>query len=71
MLLFRSEENIDRWCAETKMPRGVALGLDQLWQLSKLWYSDRLSPDFAGRTAAQVEAIFEKVGLTATFWRLS
>jgi hypothetical protein len=36
--------------------------------LSKLWYHNRLSPDFHGRTADQMAAIFRQAGLTAKFW---
>jgi hypothetical protein len=68
MLLFRSEEDIDAWCSATGEPRGEALSLAQVWELSRAWYSDRISPDFRGRTAAEAEAIFQSVGLTSSFW---
>lgn len=71
MLLFRSEENIAAWCQQQKMPQGQVLTLDQVWQLSQRWYGDRLSPDFAGRSAEQVEAILHEVELTDSFWRLA
>jgi hypothetical protein len=68
MLLFRSEENIAAWCQQQQMPQGQILTLEQVWQLSQRWYADRLSPDFAGRSAEQVEAIFQEVGLSGPFW---
>jgi hypothetical protein len=70
MLLFRSEENIAAWCQQQQMPLGQVLTLDQVWQLAQRWYGNRLSPDFAGRTGEQVEAIFNEVGLTNSFWHL-
>ncbi|MCA9955587.1 MAG: hypothetical protein KC434_12750 [Anaerolineales bacterium] len=70
MLLFRSEENIAAWCQQQQMPLGQILSLGQVWQLSQHWYAGRLSPDFAGRSTAQVEAIFKRVGLQGAFWRL-
>ena len=49
--------------------RGEVMSLGQLWELSQIWYHNRLSPDYHGRTAADVEAIFESLGLTSTFWQ--
>ncbi len=69
MLLFRSEENIEAWWQQQQMQLGQILSLEQVWQLSQLWYANRLSPDFAGRSVEQAEAIFQKVGLSGSFWR--
>ncbi|MEZ4870253.1 MAG: hypothetical protein R3C14_53480 [Caldilineaceae bacterium] len=41
-----------------------------LWQLSQLWYHDRLSPDYRSRTAAQVTEIFRSLNLTSDFWQM-
>jgi hypothetical protein len=71
MLLFRAEANIAAWCQQQQVPQGQILTLDQVWQLSQRWYGDRLSPDFVGRSAEQVEAIFHEVGLIDSFWRLA
>ncbi len=69
MLLFRAEENVEAWCQQQQMPLGQILSLEQVWQLSQRWYANRLSPDFVGRSVEQVEAIFQKVGLSGSFWR--
>ena len=69
MLLFRSEEKIAAWCQQQQMPLGQILSLNQVWQLSQHWYANRLAPDFAGRSVEQVETIFQKVGLSGSFWR--
>ncbi len=69
MLLFRSEESVAAWSQQRQMPLGQILSLEQVWQLSQRWYADRLSPDFSGRSIEQVEAIFQKVGLSGSFWR--
>ena len=71
MLLFRSEEDIEAWCQVRQMPQGAVLTLEQVWQLSQRWYGDRLSPAYAGRSADQVEAIFQAVGLAGDFWQLA
>ena len=67
-MLFRSEEDVDRWCAVTGEPRGETVPLQQIWQLSQLWYGNRMDPDFRGRTPDQVVEVFKQAGLTSEFW---
>jgi hypothetical protein len=71
MLLFRSEENIAVWCRSNRMARGKVLPLGQVWELSKAWYGDRLSPGYQGHGVADVDRIFESVGLTGRFWSIA
>lgn len=71
MLLFRSEQHVDRWCRQWERSRGGTLSLQQGWRLAKLWYGDRLSPGWKPKTADEAEAVFEKIGLTGDFWKLS
>ena len=68
-MLFRSEEEIERWCAATGEPRGEAIPLGTIWELSKVWYGNRMSLDFRGRTADEVEDLFQQFGLMSDFWR--
>jgi len=70
MLLFRSEEWIERWCKQNQLKRGEVLTLNRVWELSKLWYQDRLSLDYHGRTVEQAEEIFKQAGLTSVFWNM-
>lgn len=71
MLLFRSEEDVEAWCAATGEPRGESVPLAQVWELAQAWYGDRLADDFRGRTIEQAEAIFQRVGRRSAFWRAS
>ncbi len=68
MLLFQSEEWIDRWCKRNKLERGETLSVAQVWNLSKMWYHNRLSVDYHGRSVEQVAEIFKQAGLTSAFW---
>jgi len=68
MLLFQSEEWIDKWCKRNKLERGETLSVAQVWELSKLWYQDRLSLDYHGRSIEQVAEVFRQAGLTSEFW---
>lgn len=69
MLLFRSEEAIDGWSATTGQPRGESVPLRTVWELSQIWYGNRMAPDFHGRTIEQVVEVFNQVGLSTAFWR--
>jgi hypothetical protein len=71
MLLFRSEQHVERWCAQWKQPRGGTLTLAQGWRLAKEWYADRLSADWRPKTVPEAQAVFAKIGLTGDFWKLA
>jgi hypothetical protein len=43
----------------------------QLWGLARVWYGDRLSKQWRRKTAQEAEAIFEELGLTTAFWKLT
>ena len=68
MLLFRSEEHVDRWCAARNLPRRPLVDLDQLWELAKAWYSNRLTPEARRPMGAEIREIFDRLGLTDPFW---
>jgi hypothetical protein len=71
MLLFRSEQHVDRWCTQWSRPRGGILSLAQGWKLARLWYGDRLSPQWKPMNAEQAESVFQNVGLVGEFWKLA
>lgn len=71
MLLFRSEQHVDRWCEQWKRPRGGTLSLRQGWRLAKEWYGDRLSADWQPKSTAEAQAAFARIGLEGDFWKLS
>jgi hypothetical protein len=70
MLLFRSEEEIDAWCARHDRPRGGVMTTAQLHELARRWYGDRLDPGWRPRTVQQSQAILGAVRLTGPFWDL-
>jgi hypothetical protein len=71
MLLFRSEQHVDRWCRQWSRPRGATLSLDQCWRLATEWYGDRLSREWRPKTTAEAQAALERIGLTGSFWKLA
>ena len=58
MLLFRSEEHIDRECAAWKLPRGATLTAEQASKLADSWYRERLSPDWRRRTVNEAHDLY-------------
>ncbi len=71
MLLFRSEEHLETWLAERDIERGATMTLEQQWQLSRRWYSNRLDVDWRRRSPEEVSEIFESCGLSGPFWSLA
>jgi Alkylmercury lyase len=71
MLLFRSEEHIDAWDRRRDIVTGATFTLDQQWELARIWYADRMAPEWRPRTPEEAEAVFARLGLTGEFWRLT
>jgi hypothetical protein len=70
-LLFRSEEHVDRWCKQWHQPRGAIISLEQQWRLAQAWYEDRLTFDWRRKTREEVDALWNTLGFTSSFWSLS
>jgi len=71
MLLFRSEEHVEKWLKDWRLPRGEIFSMDQCFRLAKAWYSpDRRDPDWRRKTVDEAEALFRELGLTSPFWNL-
>jgi hypothetical protein len=68
MLLFRSEDHVDRWLAG-RMP-GATIPVSKLAALADAWWGDRLDPAWEPHTREQNQRILEDLGLTGSFWRL-
>jgi hypothetical protein len=71
MLLFRSEEHVDRWCEQWQRPRGGTMTLAQQWQLARTWFDqDRGKPEWRRRTLDEAREVFRSIRLTGEFWEL-
>jgi hypothetical protein len=71
MLLFRDEEHIERWCRQWRIERGAVLSLDLAWRLAQVWFSaNRGAAEWRRPAVDEVEALFERLGLTGPFWKL-
>ncbi len=68
MLLFRSEETVNRWCQARQISPRPLVTLDQLWHLAVVWYADRLTVESKRPSPAEMIGIFATVGLAGPFW---
>ena len=68
MLFFRSEEEVDRWCAAKGQPRRPLVTLPQLWRMAVAWYASRLTPDARRPGPDEIRQIFGAIGLVDAFW---
>ncbi len=68
MLIFRSEDHVDRWLAGR--PAGATIPLETVAALASAWWSSRLDPDWRPRNRAENQAILASLGLTGPFWDL-
>lgn len=70
MLLFRKEEEIDRWSKRHNIPKGDVQPVTTIWPFAKKWYGNHLNPNWKKWTVAEAKAIFEEFGLTHPIWQL-
>jgi carboxypeptidase C (cathepsin A) len=70
MLLFRSEEYIDRWCRAHDLLRSGTMTPQIGWQLAHAWYADKLKPQWRRKTPEEAATFFAKLGLRGPFWDL-
>jgi len=70
MLLFRSEEHIDRWTQQWRLERGATISLHKGWALAKAWFTDRRDPAWRRRTIDETRALLRGLGFTDSFWNL-
>ena len=60
-----------RWCKTWSVPRGETMALEAGWKLAQAWFHDRLSPDFRRKSVDEIHALWDALGLTSPFWRLT
>ncbi len=70
MLLFRSE-HARNWYERQGMSLGAMMTWEQQWELARTWYADRMARGWRSRTPKEAEAVFNGLGLTGDFRRLT
>lgn len=71
MLLFRSEEHVEAWRGPRGIARGETLTVEQQWRLARIWYRGRETPEWKRRSAEEAEEVFESLGLSGPFWKMT
>lgn len=67
---FRSEHSVDVWCRRHDLPKGAILTLPRLWRFASEWYGDYLKVPWKKRAPEEAQALFDRHGLTGSFWAL-
>lgn len=70
MLIFRSEDHVNRWCELHDLPPGQQLTVETAWRLAQAWYVNKAKPEWRRHTLEETEALFRQLGLTDSFWAL-
>ena len=68
MLFFRSEEQVQQWCAAHDILVRPLVSIDQLWTLATTWYSTRLQAESRRPKPDEMRGIFASLGLEGDFW---
>lgn len=68
MLIFRSEDTVEKWCAANATPMRPLVNIDQLWQLAVQWYENRITVDSRRPAPDEMVDIFSNIGLDDPFW---
>ena len=70
MLLFQDQEAIDRWCRRHRIAKGDVQPITHVWEFSKIWYGNHLSPNWKKWSADEARAIFARFRLTGEIWSI-
>lgn len=70
MLLFDSEEAIEKWCAAHGMPRGNVQPLAKIWEFARVWYGRHRAPGWRKWSASEAREIFARFGLSGPTWEV-
>lgn len=67
---FNAESDVDDWCSRHYLPKGAVITMPAAWRLAKEWYGNYLQHPWRKRTPEEVRALFDRHGLTSSFWKL-
>ncbi len=47
------------------------MSVETMAELARIWYADKLEPNWRRKTLAEAQAVFDSLGLTGDFWELA
>ena len=68
MLLFKTQSEVDLWCAAHRIPKGDVQPLSRIWEFSKAWYGNHLNPSWTKWTTEQAAQLFKQFDLKGQVW---
>lgn len=68
---FRRVDDVAAWRSRHGVRGGETLPIEKVVELGRVWYGRHLDADWRKWTVAQAQAIFDRLGLSGDFWRLS
>ena len=71
MLMFRTEAEIDSWCARHHIEKGDVQSVERIWEFAKAWYANHLSKTWTKWTYEEAADLFRKNGLVGPTWQVS
>jgi len=70
ILVFKDEAQVDDWTNKHNIPKGDIQPITTIWELSKKWYGNHLSPQWEKWTVEEARNIFLEFNLTHPTWEL-
>lgn len=70
MLLFESEQHIDRWSDSHRIAKGDVQSITRIWEFSRVWYGNHLNPEWKKWTAEEAQHIFDRFELRGPIWKI-
>jgi len=70
MLLFETEQDVDRWCRKRGKAKGDVRPIEQVWRFAAEWYGRHRDPDWTKWTPDEAIAMFARHGLDGPIWAL-
>jgi hypothetical protein len=70
MLIFENEEQIDQWTKKHNIQKGDIQPIEKIWNFSKKWYGNHLSPEWTKWTIEEAKEMFREFELNDRIWKL-
>lgn len=70
MLVFKNEDQINEWVGMHDISKGDVQPIDNVWNFSKKWYGNHLSPEWEKWTMQEAKDIFVQFNLMGKIWNI-
>lgn len=70
MQIFTSEQAIDEWCQQHRIPKGDIQPIENIWKFAQVWYGNHLREDWQKWSAEEAQSIFNQFNLTSSIWQI-